>query len=59
MQEREFYANMPAILFDKDANKDDVFVMQGVIDLIVVKGDEVWILDYKTGQIDDAKLEKY
>lgn len=59
LQEREFYANMPATLFNKDANKDDVFVMQGVIDLIVVKGDEIWVLDYKTGQIDDAKLEKY
>ena len=59
LQEREFYANMPATLFDKDINQDDVFVMQGVIDLIVVKGDEIWILDYKTGQIDDAKLEKY
>ena len=50
---------MPATLFDKEINANDVFVMQGVIDLIVVKGDEIWILDYKTGKIDDAKLEKY
>ena len=59
LQEREFYANMPATLFDVDANEKDTFVMQGVIDLIVARGDEIWVLDYKTGQIDDEKLKKY
>ena len=59
LQEREFYANMPATLLDKEIDSNDVFVMQGVIDLIVAKQNELWILDYKTGQIDDQKLEKY
>ena len=59
LQEREFYANVPASLVDAEAGADDVFILQGVIDLVVAKPDELWILDYKTGSLDDEKLKKY
>ena len=59
MQEREFYAAVPAGLIDKNATAGDEFMLQGVIDLVVAKPQEIWILDYKTGSLDDDKLEKY
>ena len=59
LQEREFYAAVPAGLIDKNATAGDEFMLQGVIDLVVAKPQELWILDYKTGSLDDDKLEKY
>ena len=59
LQEREFYAKMPAKIAFNEVCESDEFVLQGVVDLLVVKKDEMWILDYKTGKIDDERLEKY
>lgn len=59
LQEREFFAKMPAMLIDETAEDGNEFVLQGVVDLLVVKKDELWILDYKTGKLSDEKLEKY
>lgn len=58
-KEREFYAKMPANLLESSAPNEDEFIMQGVIDLLIVKPDGLWILDYKTGTLNDEKLEKY
>ncbi len=58
-KEREFYAKMPVSMIDKSANENDTFIMQGVIDLVVVKPEGLVILDYKTGSLDDEKFEKY
>ncbi len=58
LQEREFYAKVSAGLLDEKINNDE-FIMQGVIDLVVAKADEIWILDYKTGKISDEKLKNY
>lgn len=58
-KEREFYAKMPATMADENANPNDEFIMQGVIDLVVIKPEGVWILDYKTGKLDGEKLENY
>ena len=58
LQEREFYAKVSARLFDEKIC-DDEFIMQGVIDLVIAKADEIWILDYKTGKISDEKLKNY
>jgi len=57
-QEREFYAKMPAKIVNGNAG-DDEFILQGVVDLAVIHGDELWILDYKTGRYSDAKYQKY
>ncbi len=57
-QEREFYAKMPAKIINNNAGNDE-FILQGVVDLAVVHGDELWILDYKTGRFSDSKYQKY
>ena len=59
LKEREFYAKMPAGMIDKTLQSDDEFVLQGVVDLIAIFGNEMWILDYKTGKCDDERLKKY
>ena len=40
-------------------DSNDKFILQGIIDLIIISGDECIILDYKTGGLSDEKLEKY
>ena len=59
LKEREFYANLPAKIYKNEASENDEFIMQGVIDLLIFDGDEVILLDYKTGKLDDKKLENY
>ena len=59
LQEREFFAKMPAKLINENATDKDCFIMQGVVDLIAVFENEIWVLDYKTGQVNENKLEKY
>ena len=57
-QEKEFYAKMPTSMIDKNSAEDE-FILQGVIDLIIIKNDEVWVLDYKTGRFSEEKMQKY
>lgn len=57
LQEREFYAKMPASIINKDASGE--FILQGIVDLAVIHDNEVWILDYKTGKYSDEKRKKY
>ena len=59
LKEREFYAKLPAKLTNQNASDDDFFMLQGVIDLIIIKENEIFVLDYKTGKISDEKLKKY
>ena len=59
LKEREFCAKMPAKMVDENIVTDDEFILQGVVDLIAVFDDEIWILDYKTGKFDESRLEKY
>ncbi len=59
LKEREFYANMPASLFNEKAEKTETFIMQGVIDVLIVRGDEAILLDYKTGKLNDEKFKNY
>lgn len=59
LQEREFYANIPAKIYDENANETECFIMQGVIDLVAFFGDEMILLDYKTGKLSDEKLKNY
>lgn len=59
LQEREFYANISAKLYDENASDDEFFIMQGVIDLVAFFGDKMVLLDYKTGKLNDEKLKNY
>lgn len=59
LKEREFFANVSAKLVNPKANHDDTFILQGVIDLLIVKNNELILLDYKTGNMSDEKFEKY
>lgn len=58
-KEREFFAEIPANLVDRNAIDSDTVMMQGVIDLFAVGDKEIYVLDYKTGKISDEKLAKY
>ena len=59
LKEREFFAEVPATLLDKNTYLGDKIIMQGVIDLCAISDTDVVILDYKTGKYSDEKLEKY
>lgn len=59
LKEREFYASLPATLINENAEKDESFIMQGVIDLLVINDNEAILLDYKTGKLNDEKLKNY
>ncbi len=58
LQEREFIAKMPSAMINSNS-KDDQFILQGVVDLVVIKENEIYILDYKTGKCHEDKLKKY
>ncbi len=58
-REREFLCRMPAnIALGADA--DDFVLIQGAIDLMAVRGGDIWVVDYKYSQKSDEQLiEKY
>lgn len=55
LKEREFISKMPA----KKLENHDEIILQGVIDLLIIKDGEIYLLDYKTGKITDEKQRKY
>ena len=57
LREREFYYNMPA---DKiyDASTNEEILIQGIIDLLVIKENSFDIIDYKTSRLDDEAIVK-
>lgn len=59
IKEREFFAEVSTSLITGNKTSDDKFILQGVIDLLIVKKDEILLLDYKTGKISEIKIEKY
>jgi ATP-dependent helicase/nuclease subunit A len=59
LQEREFIAKVPCEIQDKNCEMTDNFILQGVVDLVVLSKDEITLLDYKTGNISDEKIKKY
>ena len=59
LKEREFFAEVPATLLDKNAYDGDKIIMQGIIDLCAISDEDVFVLDYKTGKFSEEKLEKY
>jgi ATP-dependent exoDNAse (exonuclease V) beta subunit len=59
LKEREFYAKMPANLYFENVQIGDEFIMQGIIDLLVIRGKDAFLLDYKTGKLSDEKVKNY
>ena len=59
IKEREFYAKINAKQIFEGADNSDNFILQGVIDLLVLNEKELILLDYKTGKITDEKIKKY
>ncbi|MBQ8451899.1 MAG: UvrD-helicase domain-containing protein [Clostridia bacterium] len=57
LKEREFYAKIPATMIGSGVS--DEFILQGVIDFVLITENEVVVLDYKTGKITDEKIKKY
>lgn len=58
LTEREFYAKLATDEIEK-SNADGEFILQGIIDLIAIFDDHIVVLDYKTGRLDDEKLNNY
>ncbi len=59
IREREFYYQMPAKNFVNSSVEDNV-LMQGIIDLLVIKDDSFDIIDYKTSRLSEKELiDKY
>lgn len=59
LKEREFFAKIPVKSKNNCAENSDYFTIQGVIDLLVISGDSMMVLDYKTGKINDEKRARY
>lgn len=58
IKEREFFASVPAnIATHKNSNEN--IIIQGIIDLAIIRDDGIILVDYKTGKMDNQKLEKY
>ena len=59
IREGKFYLNVPYNQIVKQSEVSDNILIQGVVDLVVVKGDRAIIIDYKTNrQKDDNILRK-
>ena len=59
LKEREFFAYVPANEIFGEIDATDNVLIQGVIDLLVIKGDDMYVVDYKTGNLTDEKIKKY
>ena len=59
IKEREFFAYVPADEVLSDTAAKDEVLIQGVIDLLVIKGDKMFVVDYKTGSLTEEKIKKY
>lgn len=59
LKEREFFAKVKASELSEKFKFDDDVLIQGVIDLVVIKENEILVADYKTGSLNQEKLKKY
>lgn len=56
----EIYREQPFLFAAENVDgADDGMLLQGVIDLLAVRGDEAEIIDYKTGFVNSERREKY
>jgi len=61
IREGKFYLNIPYNKIVKSSNVEDNILIQGVVDLVVIKGEQAVLIDYKTNRQknDDIMREKY
>ncbi|MDE7453467.1 MAG: UvrD-helicase domain-containing protein [Clostridia bacterium] len=57
LREQEFLCNLPANEVLPETNATDGVLVQGAIDLLVLKGDKAIIIDYKYSRKDEARLK--
>ena len=60
LKEQQFLTYMPADSLVKTTSQNKILV-QGVADLIIIKNDEIYLIDYKTSRLKDEKMfaERY
>ena len=61
IREGQFYLNIPYNKIIKTSHITDKILIQGVVDLVIVKNDEAILIDYKTNKEknDDVMRKKY
>lgn len=60
LKEREFYMLIPANELNVSAFSGDNIEVQGIVDLCLIFGEEMVIIDYKTGNLQNlSSIEKY
>ncbi len=61
IKEREFFAEVSANLlgYPAENSSEAKVILQGVIDLVIVRNGQLHLLDYKTGRFSQNKLKKY
>ncbi|MBR1925609.1 MAG: UvrD-helicase domain-containing protein [Clostridia bacterium] len=61
IREGKFYLNIPYNKIVKSSDVSDNILIQGVVDLVVIKGENAILIDYKTNRQknDDIMREKY
>lgn len=55
-KEDEFVVRLPASLYNKRVDDSSTMLVQGAMDLLVRKGDELILVDYKTDKADEEQL---
>ena len=58
IKEREFFASVPASIATSQ-NSNESIIIQGVIDLAIIRDEGIILVDYKTGKMNEEKLNKY
>ena len=61
IREGQFYLNIPYNQIVKNSNVSEKVLIQGVVDLVIEKNDEVILIDYKTNRFSNPEFlrEKY
>ena len=59
LKEKEFFMWVDSSEIENQSVPGDKIVVQGIVDLAVIKGNQMSIVDYKTGHLTDKKLEQY
>lgn len=58
LREQKFYLNVPYNQIVKNSNVVDNIVIEGIIDLVIIKGNDAVLVDFKTTNITDANKLK-
>lgn len=59
LKEKEFFMTLDSTDYSKDAVSGDKIVVQGIADLVIIKNNKLSVVDYKTGMLNESKLQQY